>query len=312
PPDYIALSVAALEQTGADNVGPVIVTRPADGNAVARAIAVALSHPFGVGNSHFRIGSRERRWVDTVPFGCFHRRLFDQVGMFDEELPRNQDDEFNFRLAKHGARVLLEPRLVAYYYARGSIRQVARMWYQYGYFKPLVAKKVRRVMTLRQLVPACFVLGLVGTAALSPWLPVARVAFGALGLAYAALAVGCGLAAPLRIGRSTRTTVIAWRSRTIGSARRPGRETTRPRTSTSARSCSDPAVASAAAARRAYPRRRPWIGCTRWSCPTVCGCRTRSPAFSPRPERGSTPSTHATSRTFAPFATDWSDTGRRS
>src|SRR5205085_2289023 len=69
PPDYIALSVAALEQTGADNVGPVIVTRPADGNAVARAIAVALSHPFGVGNSHFRIGSRERRWVDTVPFG---------------------------------------------------------------------------------------------------------------------------------------------------------------------------------------------------------------------------------------------------
>src|SRR5207302_923348 len=139
PPDYIALSVAALEQTGADNVGPVIVTRPADGNAVARAIAVALSHPFGVGNSHFRIGSRERR-------------------------------------------------------------QVARMWYQYGYFKPLVAKKVRRVMTLRQLVPACFVLGLVGTAALSPWLPVARVAFGALGLAYAALAVGCGLAAARKQG----------------------------------------------------------------------------------------------------------------
>ena len=96
--------------------------------------------------------------------------------------------------------MLLEPRLVAYYYARGSIRQVARMWYQYGYFKPLVARKVGRVMTLRQLVPACFVLGLAGTGALSRWFPLARVAFGALALAYAALAVGCGLAAARKQG----------------------------------------------------------------------------------------------------------------
>ena len=200
PPDYIARSVAAQQETGADNVGPVIVTRPADGHAVARAIAVALSHPFGVGNSHFRIGSRERRWVDTVPFGCFQRAVFDRVGMFDEELPRNQDDEFNFRLAKHGGHVLLEPGLVAYYYARGSIRQVARMWYQYGYFKPLVARKVGRVMTLRQLVPACFVLGLVGTAALSSWSPLARLAFATLSLAYTVLAVGCGLATARKQG----------------------------------------------------------------------------------------------------------------
>jgi len=200
PPDYIALSVTALQDTGADNVGPVIVTRPAEGKAVARAIAVALSHPFGVGNSHFRIGSRERRWVDTVPFGCFHRAVFDRVGMFDEELPRNQDDEFNFRLAKHGGHVLLEPRLVAYYYARGSVRQVARMWYQYGYFKPLVARKVGRVMTLRQLVPACFVLALAGTAALSSWFPLARVAFATLTLAYAALAIGCGFATARKQG----------------------------------------------------------------------------------------------------------------
>ena len=200
PPDYIPRSVAALQETGADNVGGVIVTRPADGTAVARTIALALSHPFGVGNSHFRIGTRERRWVDTVAFGCFRPGVFERVGLFDEELPRNQDDEFNFRLAKHGGRVLLEPGVVAYYYARGSVRQVARMWYQYGYFKPLVARKVGRVMNLRQLVPACFVLALAGTAVLSPWLPAAGIAFAALTGAYAALALGCGLVAARRHG----------------------------------------------------------------------------------------------------------------
>lgn len=200
PPDYIDLSLAALNETGADNVGPVIVTRPADGSAVARSIAIALSHPFGVGNSRFRIGTRERLWVDTVPFGCFRRQVFDRVGLFDEELPRNQDDEFNWRLAKHGGRVLLEPRLVAYYYARGSVRHVARMWYQYGFFKPLVAKKVGRMMTLRQLVPACFVLAVAVAALLSIWFPAARYGLGALVLAYAALAAACGLGAARKHG----------------------------------------------------------------------------------------------------------------
>lgn len=200
PRDYIPCSVAALEETGADNVGPVVVTRPADSSVVARAIALAFSHPFGVGNSRFRIGSRARRWVDTVAFGCFRAGLFDRIGMFDEELPRNQDDEFNFRLAKHGRRVLLEPRVVAYYYARASIGQVARMWYQYGYFKPLVAKKVGRVMTVRQLVPATFVLALAGTAALSVWLPWARLACVVTGAAYGTLAIGFGLVAGRKQG----------------------------------------------------------------------------------------------------------------
>ncbi|MDP3910739.1 MAG: glycosyltransferase family 2 protein, partial [Gemmatimonadales bacterium] len=154
PPEYLPRLVAALEESGADNVGGCIITLPADGTAVAQAIAIALGHPFGVGNSHFRIGARAARLVDTVPFGCYRRDVFARIGEFDEELVRNQDDEFNHRLVASGGRVLLLPDVVSYYYARGSFRQVARMFYQYGAFKPLVARKVGRIMTLRQLVPA--------------------------------------------------------------------------------------------------------------------------------------------------------------
>lgn len=160
PPDYIPRLVAALVASGAENVGGCIVTLPADHSPAARAVAIALAHPFGVGNSWFRIGVREPRWVDTVPFGCWRREVFDRVGLFDEELVRNQDDEFNHRLARHGGRVLLAPDVVSYYYARPSLRPLGRMYYQYGCFKPLVAAKVGRVMTLRQLVPPAFVLAL--------------------------------------------------------------------------------------------------------------------------------------------------------
>lgn len=158
PPEYIGTLVKALEETGADNVGACIVTHPADESPRARGIALALSHPLGVGNSYFRIGCAERRWVDTVPFGCFRRHVFSRIGLFDEELVRNQDDEFNHRLIKAGGRILLEPGVVAHYYARGSFRQLARMYYQYGWFKPLAARKIGRVMTVRSLVPSLFLL----------------------------------------------------------------------------------------------------------------------------------------------------------
>lgn len=198
PPEYLPRLVAALAETGADNVGGCIVTLPADGTAVAQAIAIALGHPFGVGNSHFRIGAKAPRLVDTVPFGCYRRDVFTRVGLFDEELVRNQDDEFNHRLVARGGRVMLLPDVVSYYYARGSFAQVARMFYQYGAFKPLVARKVGRIMTLRQLVPAAFVAAL-GTATLGAlvWAP-AGLAAAAIATAYA-LGVG---ACTLPVARS--------------------------------------------------------------------------------------------------------------
>jgi glycosyltransferase involved in cell wall biosynthesis len=184
PRDYISSLVRWLDQSGADNVGGVCRTLPGSDSSVARAIAVALSHPFGVGNSRFRIGTTRPRWVDTVPFGCYRRNVFERIGLFDEELVRNQDDEFNQRLLKHDGRILLVPDVTVDYYARDSIAKVARMYYQYGYFKPLVAKKLGRIGTVRQVVPAAFVLALVVSFALGVWLVPARIMFVAIAGAY--------------------------------------------------------------------------------------------------------------------------------
>ena len=200
PPQYLPRLVEALDATGADNVGGVLDTLPASGKPVARAIAAACSHPFGVGNSQFRIGARTNQWVDTVAFGCWRRQLFTWLGTFDEELVRNQDDELNHRLLARGGRILLVPSATAQYYARETLGQVARMFYQYGLYKPLVAKKVGRVMTARQLAPPALTLGLLGTALLAPWLPVARLVGGALAAVYALAVLGAALRLVPRLG----------------------------------------------------------------------------------------------------------------
>jgi glycosyltransferase involved in cell wall biosynthesis len=191
PPEYLPRLVQGLLRQPVDNVGGCVITRPADGSATARAIAIALSHPFGVGNSWFRIGVRGARFVDTVPFGCYPREVFKRIGTFDQEMIRNQDDEFNNRILRTGGRVMLLPDVVCYYYARGSYAQLARMYYQYGAFKPLAARKCGRITTLRQLIPAAFVTAL-GTSLIgAPLGPAAAAAATAIGGAYALGVVVC-------------------------------------------------------------------------------------------------------------------------
>jgi glycosyltransferase involved in cell wall biosynthesis len=218
PTNYISSLVKLLAQSGADNVGGVCRTLPAGDSAVAKAVALGMSHPLGVGNSHFRIGAAEDRWVDTVPFGCYRREVFDRIGLFDEELVRNQDDEFNLRLIKRGGRILLSPRIVCKYFARDSLGKLWRMYYQYGYFKPLVVRKVGGVMTLRQLAPPLLVLclavtalaGLLGLAVLpSPWKFAAPMAFALIAGSYL-LAIGaCATLAARKHGLAVAAALVA-------------------------------------------------------------------------------------------------------
>jgi glycosyltransferase involved in cell wall biosynthesis len=165
--NYIVKSVKYLKESNADNVGGVCITLPGSNTVIAETIAIALSHPFGIGNSYFRIGLKEPKYVDTVAFGCFRRDVFKKVGLFDEDMVRNQDDEFNFRINKNGGKVLLVPDIVSYYYARDSLLKLWKMYYQYGYFKPLAAKKSGAVLTWRQLIPPAFIGSLITTGVLS-------------------------------------------------------------------------------------------------------------------------------------------------
>ncbi len=211
PPDYIPRLVEWLERSGADNVGGSWITRPGAPTPVAEGIALALAHPFGIGNARYRLGVSEPTPVDTVPFGCYRRDVFTRIGLFDEELVRNQDDEFNLRLIRAGGTILLVPDVVSYYHARTTFRQLARMYYQYGYFKPLVIRKVGAVMTARQMAPAGLVLGLGALAVASlVWAPAWPLLLAAV-LVDLAAAMGSALRAARGRGwRAAAATFVAF------------------------------------------------------------------------------------------------------
>lgn len=162
--DYVRRCVELLRTKGADNVGGLM--RGEGQSFAARVISLATSSPFGVGGARFHY-AQTAGWVDTVYLGAYRREVFARIGGFDEELVRNQDDEFNFRLTQSGGKIWLDPSIQVTYYVRSNFRTLWRQYFQYGFYKVRVIQKRRQVASWRHMVPASFVAALAFTIILS-------------------------------------------------------------------------------------------------------------------------------------------------
>lgn len=166
-PDYIQRCVEHLTNGEADGVGGPIET--IGETAMAKAIAAAMSSPFGVGGSAFRTVKDKTMLADTVAFPAYKRSVIESAGLYDEELVRNQDDEYNYRLRKLGAKILLAADVRSKYYSRGTLKKLFRQYFQYGYWKVRVLQKHPRQMSARQFIPPLFVASLLFSLLLSLW-----------------------------------------------------------------------------------------------------------------------------------------------
>jgi glycosyltransferase involved in cell wall biosynthesis len=101
-PDYVKQCVETLGRNMAENVGGPARTK-AEG-ALACAIQAAYHSRFSTGGARFH-DDRYSGYVDTVPYGCWRKSTLLELGLFDEQLVRNQDDELNLRLIRAGGRI---------------------------------------------------------------------------------------------------------------------------------------------------------------------------------------------------------------
>jgi glycosyltransferase involved in cell wall biosynthesis len=166
--DYISKCVIHLMEDGVDGVGGP--TETIGETEMAKTIAFAMSSPFGVGNSAFRTIQGKTMLVDSIPFPAYIRQIIQKVGLYDEELVRDQDDEYNYRIREFGGKLLLAEDIKSKYYSRGTLAKLWKQYFQYGYYKVRVLQKHPRQMRLRQFVPPVFVIALLGSILLSIFL----------------------------------------------------------------------------------------------------------------------------------------------
>ncbi len=157
--DFVRESVQVLqEKPDAWAVGGPIVNEAK--TKCGQAIAIAMAHPLGVGNATHRRPGFEGYGEGTA-FPAMYRWVFDKVGNYDEELVRNQDDEFYFRIGVAGGKFFISPRIRYVYYVREKLSQLFRQYYQYSVWRIPVMLKHRQPTTLRQMVPSLFYLAMV-------------------------------------------------------------------------------------------------------------------------------------------------------
>jgi succinoglycan biosynthesis protein ExoA len=154
-PDYVSTCVRVLLETGAQNVGGPARTRAV--HWMQRAIAAAYHSPFSCGGAAFH-QTDFQGWVDTVTYGCWHKAELEKLGLFDEELVRNQDDELNLRLIRAGGRIWQTPRIISWYIPRSRLSALFAQYFQYGLWKVAVLRKHHLPARWTHLVPAMFVM----------------------------------------------------------------------------------------------------------------------------------------------------------
>ncbi|MDP9497873.1 MAG: glycosyltransferase family 2 protein [Actinomycetota bacterium] len=164
PPGYLRRAVDVLQETGAVNVGGIMA---AEGTTpFERAVARAMTSPFGVGAGRFHYGG-EAGPADTVYLGVFRRAALHAVGGYDPRFARAQDWELNHRLRGAGGLVWFTPELRVTYRPRPTLRALARQYRDYGRWRRVVMRRHPDSVRLHYLVPPVAVLGVAGGAVLA-------------------------------------------------------------------------------------------------------------------------------------------------
>jgi len=166
--DYLRQSITVLQETGADNVGGAMFCEAK--SRLQMAICEAHHHPFSVGGASWHDPSYEGE-TDTVFGGFYCREIFYSIGLFDEGLLRNQDDEFNLRLKNARGKIWQSPRIKSWYNPRKTLWELFQQFFGYGYWKVRVIQKHKGPSSFRHLIPGIFVFVLGLLPVLSFWWP---------------------------------------------------------------------------------------------------------------------------------------------
>jgi len=169
PATYLLDLLALSKRSGADNVGGVLVPVSED-RYIPKSIRFAYKSRIAMGGALRDRGDFEGE-TDTVYGGCFKKETLLRIGMYDEQMVRNQDDELSFRLRKSGGKIIQSGKIKVQYTPRGTYRQLFKQFSQYGYWKVAVIRKHPNQASIRHFLPLGLILGFITLFAIIPFYP---------------------------------------------------------------------------------------------------------------------------------------------
>jgi succinoglycan biosynthesis protein ExoA len=156
---YIRRAVELLDETGAANVGGVMVAQGT--TPFEEAVATAYTSRLGLGGSAFHLAESPAAEAETVFLGVFRKDALLAVGGFDETMHRAQDWELNYRLRSSGHKIWFSPELRVTYRPRSTLLGLMKQMYETGKWRRELVRRHPNTATARYLAPPLTLLGVV-------------------------------------------------------------------------------------------------------------------------------------------------------
>lgn len=166
PPEFIRKNVEVLESGEYASGGrrPNII----DGDSPWKQMLLAAEQSmFGSSISAAR-RSTEKFYPKSIFCGMYRREVFDKVGLYNELLPRSEDNDMSERIRRAGFRLCYSPDIVYYQRTRSTLKKMLRQKYLNGYWIGKTMGINPHCFSLYHFVPFAFVIGILLTSIL--WL----------------------------------------------------------------------------------------------------------------------------------------------
>ena len=172
PPEFIRKNVDVL-QTGEVASGgrrPNIID---EATPFKETLLTAEQSMFGSSIASYR-RSTKKMYASSLFCGMYKREVFDKVGLYNELLPRSEDNDMSQRIRAAGFKLCYSPDIVYYQHTRNTLPKMLRQKYLNGLWIGRTMGVNPHCFSLFHFVPLAFVLGILLTTALAlfgfPWL----------------------------------------------------------------------------------------------------------------------------------------------
>jgi glycosyltransferase involved in cell wall biosynthesis len=156
--NYIATCLDELRIHGAAGCSGRPVTRPGRDGLQARLVAWALAHPFGTSTGSMR--TRAAGFADTIPYPLFLKSTLLEVGGYNTQLHRNQDNDLSQRLRARGYKLYLTDKTSCEYFVNPDLVSLANYAFKNGFWNIMSFRLNPSSMSMRHFVPGAFVAAL--------------------------------------------------------------------------------------------------------------------------------------------------------
>lgn len=154
--DYIATCLEELKLHGAAGCSGRLITRPGGNGLQARLVAWTLAHPFGTSARSMR--TRRAGFADTIPYPVFLKSTVLDVGAYNTQLHRNQDNDLSQRLRARGYKLYITDKTTCEYFVSPNLVSLASYAFNNGFWNIISFKMNPDSMSLRHFVPGAFVM----------------------------------------------------------------------------------------------------------------------------------------------------------